>query len=174
MKEAGIILMLTGVAAALFAFAMDATVTSTGTYIAGTYLGGGSTYNLGLLQKQMMIFQGGLAVFLAGAVLFSGAARGSVADAQPRSGEIPPQQGHGVNLRETETEEQRDERVARDRRADKIALAIVGIGVVILVLVIWLSSPSSTPSSALNLDENLTTTDMNAVAETVTNDMNAH
>ena len=53
---------------AAFAFQLDTTVYSNPTVIGGAIIGGGSTLNLGLLQKQMMIFQVGLVMVIIGAI----------------------------------------------------------------------------------------------------------
>ena len=170
MKQAGSLLMLAGIVTALFAFMMDTTVSSSGTLIAGSYIGGGSSYNLGLLQQQMMIFQGGLAAFLAGAFLYGAAERGASSERLPNG--ISPQR-RWTDVREDETEEERDDRVGRVRRRELITLGAIVIGLLMLAVVLsW--SASSPSSGGTNVDENLTTTDMNTLDENpTTTDMNA-
>jgi Ca2+/Na+ antiporter len=161
MKEAGGVLMLLGVVLALLAFFMDTTVTTFGSYVADSYVGGGSTYNLGLLQRQMMIFQGGLAAFVAGAFLFGIAWRDEV-QTESRS-RTPYSQGHWTDHQENETDEERDERVASVRRTDRIALLVIAIVVAVFAAIVWLSQPSSSPAT-MNVDENLMNVDANLTA----------
>ena len=117
--------MVIGVVMTVVAFGMDTTVTSTGTFIAGTFVGGGSTHNLGLLQQQMMVLQTGLAAFLAGAFLFG------IAPAAPQTNAPPPRRWDDV--RDDETEEERDERVTRIRRRERIGWAVIGLFVAGLI-----------------------------------------
>jgi hypothetical protein len=159
--------MIIGVLAALFAFTTDTTVTSTGTFIGGSYVGGGSTYNLGLLQFQMMVLHTGLAGFVAGAVLYG---TGELADANAESRPTPLR---WTDIQPDETEEERDERVERIRRRGRITL--IGAAAFIAALIafaLWLANSDSTPSPTMNIDENLTTADMNVDENLTTSDMN--
>jgi hypothetical protein len=161
MKSAGTLLMSIGVVVALFAFMMDTTVSSSGTFIAGSYIGGSSTYNLGLLQQQMMVFQSGLAAFVAGAFLYGSAARGAHYSESPSPG-IPASSGWR-RVREDETEEEREERLTRVRRTHiAIACVLAAVILALIVLASWSTTSSDTPNY-MNVDENLLASDMNAL-----------
>lgn len=132
MRTAGGLLMALGVLVVLFAFAMDTTVYSSGTLIGGTYVGGGSTHNLGLLQQQMMVLHTGLAGFLAGAFLTGGAAA--------NEGEgVRPLRRQWDDLREGETEEERDERVAGVERINQI---FAGVAIAMILVALFLAQTS--------------------------------
>jgi hypothetical protein len=77
-RHVGAVLMALGGLVTLFAFSMDTTVYSSGTFVGGELIGGGSSYNLGLLQQQMMILHTGLAGFVAGAFLFGSDASSTI------------------------------------------------------------------------------------------------
>ena len=142
--------MLLGAGLALFGFAMDTSVHSVGTYI-GSYIGGGDTYNLGLLQRQMMVFQAGLALFVAGAIFGSGERATNPATTAPEQ-------------EEPETDEERDAREALDRRRLLITFAVLGAAA-IAALLLLLSDSGTSSYGPMNVDESLTTTDLNVLDE---------
>lgn len=152
MRAAGAILMVLGGLLALIAFATDTSLSTSGTSIAGEQLVRGWAYGLGLLQRQMMVFQGGLAMFLAGAFLYG--------SSSPRFASTTMR---FVDVREDDTDKEREQRVRRQRRRN----LIIAVGVIALVLLfaagmMW-PSFSHRSSTYMNLDENLTVTDRNAV-----------
>jgi hypothetical protein len=148
MKTVGSLLIIVGIAAVWFAFVMDTTVSSPGTYIAESYVGGGSTYNLGLLQQQMMVFQSGLASFIAGAVLFGAGSLEEASDSRKLKGDLP-----GAR-----------EWTERDKLVHRIILGAGVVFVIVVVALIAMQKPSSSGTS-MNVAENLTTNDMNATEE---------
>lgn len=65
MKGAGIALSVLGGLMLLFAMVIDTSIDS------GSYLSDGEILNIGLLQNQLMAWQGGIGAIVAGSVLFS-------------------------------------------------------------------------------------------------------
>lgn len=159
MRTAGSLLMLFGGCVALFAFGMDTTVSSSPTYVAGSLIGGGSTYNLGLLQHQMMILHVGLALFLAGAFLFGARGQESVAEREANAA-----YRREASIETEESDEEVQERLRRRRRQRIVAVIMLVVAVGLVGLLVFLSQLDSSPSGPMNVDENLTTTDMNATA----------
>lgn len=145
--------MLLGVALALFGFAMDTSVHSIGTYVAGSFVGGGDTYNLGLLQRQMMVFQTGLALFVAGAVFYARVE-------EPANSQSATAKAEWV---EPESIEEREERAERDRKRAVITLALIGVTAAALLFLLNWTAPD--PYDTTNIDENLVTNDMNEVLD---------
>ena len=137
MRNAGAILMAIGAAVALFAFTMDTTVYSSGTYIGGSYVGGGSTHNLGLMQKQMMVLHTGLAAFLAGTFLLGMATR------VPR--DIPDE--NPSPMTDWDLEERQEVR----RRA-LIVLAVVALIAVALIAITALAGQSAEDANAMGVE----------------------
>lgn len=165
MKTVGSLLILAGIVLVVFAFQMDTTVTSTGTYIAGSYVGGGSTYNLGLLQQQMMVFQAGLAAFIGGTVLYS--VRG---EESGKNADRTFKQRPWTDVQDGETEEERDERVERGSTPDKI---IAGVLVAVVLIIVAASLLHESPASQSGNDIN-GIVDMNAPANmNASTEMNA-
>ena len=128
-RNVGVILMVLGALAALMAFNMETTVYSSGTYIGGEIVGGGSTHNLGLLQKQMMVLHTALAAFVAGAFLFGSAAHLA---------------GDNIVSRERtfrETDDERDVRIAKDaedeeKRSRLVVVAVFGVLFLLIALAV--------------------------------------
>ena len=69
MKVVGTVLTLLGLGLIVWAVLFNATVETPSSMAGGAYQLPQSVYNLGALQMQDMIFNGGLAAFLAGCVL---------------------------------------------------------------------------------------------------------
>ena len=170
MRQFGTALMFAGVLTVIAAFNAETTVSSSGSFIGGTFVGGSTTYNLGLLQHQMMLLHTGLASFVAGAFLFG--AGGSV---QPSSSEPPT--GHRstnrwADLQEDETEEERDERVRQGHRRD---LWIAGVILaVIIAAALWFDysiKATEDPDDSVTMDMNTEMMDLNAEADMALNEM---
>jgi hypothetical protein len=68
MRPIGLSLIVTGLAFTLFAFNFETQVTTEAGLIGGSLVAGGTSYNVGLMQQQLMLLQSGLATFLAGIV----------------------------------------------------------------------------------------------------------
>ena len=69
MRGIGWALIVLGLALALWSFAVTTTVHTDPTYLAGLgYQDAKDTYNLGLLQQQIMMLHSGIALFVAGTV----------------------------------------------------------------------------------------------------------
>jgi hypothetical protein len=134
-RNIGGLLMAVGVLVSLVAFTMDTTVYSSGTFIGGQMIGGGSSYNLGLLQQQMMVLHTGLASFIAGAFLF-GSNQDSSSDAPRTSAEI-----------EFEIEDER-----RRIRVGVIVLAIIGVLLLLLVLMMGRQNNADNNMSVENFE----------------------
>ena len=95
-----------GLLMAFGAFNMDTSVSS---------FDGNSVNNLGLLQRQMMVLQTGLASFIAGSVLF-----GAAAITIPSQAVSAP-----TGVRVNESEEDREERLSGVRRLNRIIGGVV-------------------------------------------------
>lgn len=70
MKGLGIGAAAVGVAIAFGSMLMKTSVHSEADYRFGTVVPAADTLNIGLLQNQQLVFQGGLALFLAGVIIF--------------------------------------------------------------------------------------------------------
>lgn len=160
MRESGKLLMILGAGLALFAFSMDTAVSSAGTFIAGQYVGGGETYNLGLLQQQMMVLHSGLAAFVAGAFLY-----GAVGPVEAGSENKAPLTKRWADIQENETQEERDKRVNRATRRD--ILILFGIAVTIIAIALLVPYLDSQSEADGNNIVDMNSMDMNAM------DMNA-
>ena len=155
--------MMLGSLVVLFAFNMETTVYSSGTFVAGSYVGGGSTYNLGLLQQQMMIFQSGLAAFVAGSFFFGGARQGT--ESLAAAGE---KRRH--DARNEETDEERYDRLEGVRRLHKIIAGVLVALIAAVVLFIQLAADPLDSEGYLNVDDNLAAPDIMNVDENLTTD----
>lgn len=125
MRTVGALMMALAVMMTLFAFMTDTTVYSSGTLIGGVSVGGGSSHNLGLLQKQMMILHTGLAIFIAGTFLY-----GSEGDRRSNSA--------GYTVRDERSYEQIDSEIAdeieQEQRRNRIGLIMLGVAVALLTV----------------------------------------
>lgn len=74
MKTVGTAATIGGVLVAGASLLMKTSVHSDGDYRFGSYIPASDTLNLGLLQNQHLVFEGGLALFLAGVILLSAGA----------------------------------------------------------------------------------------------------
>jgi hypothetical protein len=69
MRGLGWTLIALGLVLALWSFALTTTVHTDATYLAGLgYQDAKDTYNLGLLQQQMMVLHSGIGLFIAGTI----------------------------------------------------------------------------------------------------------
>lgn len=69
MRVLGWMLILGGLALAAWSFAVTTTIHTDASYLSGLgYQEARDTYNLGLLQQQMMMLQSGIALFIAGTI----------------------------------------------------------------------------------------------------------
>lgn len=118
MRNAGALLMIIGALLALMAYIMETSVHSSGTFIGGELVGGGSTHNLGLLQQQMMVLHTGLAAFVAGAFFFGSGGTGEAEHPMPTARQR-------TGFRDEETEEEREDRLAGVKRINRAMSALL-------------------------------------------------
>lgn len=64
-------LITIGLLLTIYAFAFETEVTTQTGLVGGVLVAGGSSYNVGLMQQQVMLLQTGLASALAGIILFA-------------------------------------------------------------------------------------------------------
>ena len=147
MRVVGFILLVVGALVALFSFSMETTVHSEASYVAGQFVSGGDTYNLGLLQRQLMVFQLGIGMLIAGAALAAGSWSSAFASGEnDRFTATAPDETATTARSATlstsglpliqETDEEREQRLAQERRADVIGYWAMGIAVCVGVLFI--------------------------------------
>lgn len=123
MRNLSVALIVLGLMLLVWAFQIDTTVYSSGTYIGGEIVGGGSTYNLGLLQRQMMFFQTALAMVISGVVLFGFSPRPEGKEAREPT---------VLHLTDEELEEWEADRAAEHKK--RIIGASITVAIVALVL----------------------------------------
>lgn len=129
MRNAGLLMMALGAMMALFAFATDTTVHSSGTFIGSELVGGGSSYNLGLLQKQMMILHTGLALFVAGSFLLS---------SKDREGRNYSRYTASDGRSHEQIGEEIAQEIEEEQKRNRVGLILLGVAGALLVL-LWLA-----------------------------------
>ncbi len=134
----GFALILLGIFIALFSYGMDTSVSSAGTYIGGQFVGGGDTYNLGLLQAQMMMFETGVALFLAGSFF---AASGE------RNGRAEPRAAAPIVAMQEETAQEREDRM---RRTKVVGFGLLGFLLLLMAISYLGGDPLSAPDNTGN------------------------
>lgn len=123
MRGWGTALIVVGVLMTIIAFSMDTSVSS---------FDGSSVNNIGLLQKQMMVFQAGLATFIVGAMLFVGSTI--------RQGGSDEVLATTRGSHSHETDEEREQRLAGVREMHRtIGLGLLGLLALIVVVMIIMS-----------------------------------
>lgn len=137
----GGILTALGVIAVLIDFLKDTSVTTTGTYIGGQLIGGGSVNNIGLLQQQMMLLQTGLAMFLGSIVLLATAGYSGSAPGHEQADPTPLlQQTTSGTVTSAERqhwiEDDRERQNALNAEADQRMIRIAGITVLVIMVVL--------------------------------------
>lgn len=125
MRSFGVLCIVCGILLVLIAFGMNTSVSSYGV---------GEVNNLGLLQQQMMVLQTGPGGFVAGSVLFAGAA---IHD----SHRLPRPDSASVSTI-TESDEDREERLAGVRRLNRVIGLTLLAAIALLVLVVIIASRS--------------------------------
>jgi len=120
MRSFGGLLIILGIVLVLAAFNLDTGVSSYGL---------GEVNNIGLLQRQMMVLQTGLAAFISGSVLIAASPMSNVSSESLMA--------HSA-LRSGETEEEHEERLAGVRRLNRnIGISVAALlALLILVAVI--------------------------------------
>lgn len=164
MKIWGVVMITTGVAIALLSLLMTTTIsTAPGGDLAE--FGGREIYNMGLIQRQLMVFLAGLALTIAGVVT---AAAGAVIDAlrpvsvaEPAiSPAVPTESGVAVVAEEAG-------RVVEPNVDKAFIWAAVAIGVMVIFIIIVAAllqgpertTPASDAAKLTNISEEMTMTD---------------